>query len=155
MRVSVEGEEPILRMTIGAFTQMLESLYRIFGSAGLSMIYVMGKERGIYEARRGFTELEGETSIMDVLKLALKRAERLGWGEMEIAELDTINGIVDIRIKKTPFSCRAPDASHCYFYRGYLSGIVSEILGEEMSCTLDKCLLKGDKECVIRIFRTR
>ena len=155
MRVSVEGEEPILRMTIGAFTQMLESLYRIFGSAGLSMIYVMGKERGIYEARRGLTELEGETSIMDVLKLALKRAERLGWGEMEIAELDTINGIVDIRIKKTPFPCRAPDASHCYFYRGYLSGIVSEILGEEMSCTLDKCLLKGDKECVIRIFRTR
>ena len=155
MRVSVEGEEPILRMTIGAFTQMLESLYRIFGSAGLSMIYMMGRERGIYEARMGLSELEGETSIRDVLELALRRAERLGWGEMEIAELDTINGIVNIRIKKTPFPCRAPDASHCYFYRGYLSGIVSEILGDEMSCTLDKCLLKGDKDCVIKIFRTR
>jgi len=155
MRTRVEEEEPILQITIGAFTQMLESLYRIFGSAGLSMIYIMGKERGIYEARMGLSELEGETSIRDVLELALRRAERLGWGEMEVEELDTINGIVNIEIKRSPLPCRTPDAAPCYFYRGYLSGIVSEILGEEMSCTLERCLLQGDSRCLIKIFRTR
>jgi len=155
MKAKIEGEEQIIKMTIGAFNQMLESLYRIFGSAGLSMVYVMGRERGIYEARMGLSELEGETTIGDILSLALKRAGALGWGEMEVTDLDTINGIVNVKIRRTPFPCRTPDNAHCYFYRGYLSGIVSEILGEEMSCTLDRCILQGDGDCVIRIFRNR
>lgn len=155
MRTRIEGEEPILKMTTGAFTQMLESLYRIFGSAGLSMIYVMGRERGIYEARMDLSELEGETSIREILRIALRRAGKLGWGEMAVTELDTINGIVNIEIKRTPFICRTPDAAPCYFYRGYLSGIISEILGEEMSCTLGGCLLQGDTNCLIKMFRTR
>lgn len=155
METRIKREEPVLKMTIGAFTQMLESLYRIFGSAGLSMIYVMGRERGIYEARMGLSELEGETSMREIIGLALRKAGSLGWGEMKITELDTINGIANIEIKRSPFFCRTPDAAPCYFYRGYLSGIISEILGEEMSCTIGGCILQGDRNCLIKIFRTR
>lgn len=157
---SEEKAERVIEMMPEAFNQMIEVLKKAFGSAGLSMIYLMGREKGNFEVHKSLEEIEtssDEHTKYQQLEKVLQYADDCGWGEMAVDQFDMLNGIVTIDIKQNPFEdlCRVPDSGYCFFLRGYLAGILEEITEEEMRVDEVKCVLQGAELCQIRLTKTR
>jgi predicted hydrocarbon binding protein len=158
-----EQEVPLCKMTPECFVQMLEKLHKIFGSAGLSMIFHMGKQKGISEASEVFGSLasdDAEHTKAELVDQCLERAARLGWGVMEVTRLDLVEGNISIALRESPFESiclgqASPRESICSFTRGYVSGILSEIAEEKMEYSGSSCPATGDERCEIRLTRSQ
>ena len=158
--VLAEKERRTIMMTPEAFSRMLEFLNKTFGSAGLSMIYVMGREKGAFEASEVLKDIkpsDDEHTKRQLLERVLQRAGELGWGAMEVTQFDMLNGAVAIAVRNGPFDvlCRLPDSGYCFFLRGYMAGVVEGIVEQEMCYSGSKCIALGDDHCEIQLIRTR
>jgi len=159
-RNTEEKREPVVMMTPGSFARMIETLRKTFDSAGLSMIYLMGRDVGAFEAReelKGMERSSDECIERQLVEKTLRKTREHGWGEMEVTQFDVLNGLVAISFRHHPFEsiCHIPDSEYCFFYRGYMAGVVSEVTGWEMVYSDLKCPHLGDDHCEIQLSRAR
>jgi hypothetical protein len=135
---------------------MVGSLTNCFGTAGYAMIYSMGQENGANEVkqlRQDLRRLEAPADKKELLDRSMRRVSHMGWGKISVSEYDPVDGIVNINVKANPFSdkCGAKEAYGCFFLHGYMAGLVSEVMEEEMEYGVPRCLDVEKGSCVLRL----
>jgi hypothetical protein len=73
---------------------------------------------------------------------SMRRVSHMGWGKISVSEYDPVDGIVNINVKANPFSdkCGTKETYGCFFLHGYMTGLVSEVMEEEMEYGVPRCL---------------
>ena len=157
------GEERrrMVLMTTEGFVTMMETL-NAFGSAGLTMFYAMGLEKGRYDVLKELEALRRQgnpISKSQFLENILHHLRVTGWGAPAIKKHDEKKGELTILLRNNPLVVssgtdredRKPENHLCHYFRGYWVGIASEVLERRVSCTETKCMGKGDAYCEFKI----
>ena len=127
---------------------MKASLVRIFGVSARVIIY----DAGIDPGRRSYGRMVRDSlSREEALKLLVQRKASQNWGRITIESLDwqTKSGTISI---EDSFEARGATTQlskqrSCDFFKGYLAGFFSELFGEEVVVTEDRCVAMGDALC--------
>lgn len=148
----------IISMKPEAFVEMMEVLNNAFGTASLTMFFLMGREKAIHDCRKGMEALKrGGVAYTKrhLLEEVMVQSGLLGWGVPKIVKYDDGRGLVTIRVENNPIadSCKEPGAPICYFLRGYWVGVVSEALEQELVCEETKCVSRENLCCEFIIKR--
>lgn len=148
----------ILIIKSDSFEKMIGSLTRSFGASGSSIIYIMGKENGVNEVKQLREELksiEYRATKKDLLEKVLLRISNLGWGKISLDNYDSFERTVDVRVKHNPFQldCSKKEKNGCLFLHGYIAGLVSEAMEEEMEFTNPRCAERKKESCTFKLKR--
>jgi len=147
---------PYLILRRDFFAMMFDPLMKIYGSAGASMIYAMGKDSGESEVRQ-FVEDNKEyaprITKRELLDRVFQRFNQMGWGGIVVEEFDGINKKVRIIVNQNPFIDKFKSELNggIFFLRGLLVGITSEVLEEELSLSDPRCLESSKGFCELNI----
>ena len=144
-----------------AFVKMINVL-NTFGSAGSTMFYMMGREKGHYDT---FKEIEvmRQRGISITKRLVLENivyhVNVMGWGATKIQEYDEKRGTVTIHVENNPLVSTLgtkiqSDRPICHYFRGYWVGVISEIMEKIVSCAETKCRSMRDQHCEFKITAT-
>ncbi|MFB0543318.1 MAG: V4R domain-containing protein [Candidatus Bathyarchaeia archaeon] len=157
---SLGAQVRVISMTPGAFVEMMEVLNTAFGTASLTMFFLMGRERGIHDCEEGREVLRRRGTPYTkrhLLEEISVHSSLLGWGVPKIVKYDEGRGLVTIRVENNPIasSCKGPGAPICYFLRGYWVEVVSEVLEQEVVCEETNCISKENLCCEFVIKRGR
>lgn len=141
----VSESSSVLLIKTDSFAKIMGYLTKSFGPSGLSMIYGMGVENGIHEVkqlREELKKLEAPATKKELLEKSLRRVTHKGWGKIHIGEFDPINGTINIVVNFNPFNdkCGKKEAGGCFFLQGYVIGIVSEVIEEDIEYGSPRCL---------------
>jgi len=131
---------------IGTLSAMFEEMRKQWGSAGEALIYYLGYAAGRNYAKHIMERYE-ELSMRQLSLILRDIGQAYGW-----AILDTEIREEEIVVKaKELFECKPIEGMrskpYSQFFRGYISGAASEILGKEMIAEEVKCISKGDEHC--------
>jgi len=76
----------------------------------------------------------------------LKHEER--WGEISFTDVDFKRGSGKVRVDNSfEAVARKSNQLGCYFFRGFLTGFLSELFKKSITVTEEKCLSKGSPNC--------
>jgi len=148
------NEPSVVLMRTDFFERMMSYHTKNFGATGLSMIYSMGFANGKYEVfqlRDELLELEAPITKSVLLEKTLQRITHMGWGSIHISEFNQITSEVKVEISFNPFraKCQSVNNGGCHFLQGYVAGVISEVLGEEVTYNETRCMKSGDCECLL------
>jgi predicted hydrocarbon binding protein len=138
---------------------MFTPLIRYLQNSGYPMIYSMGRESGIREAK----QLQNERSALnapllkqEMLEKSLNRISQMGWGKITLTNYSFDNGGISIKIKFNPFTeeCDSKINTSCTFLRGLISGITSEILEQDMQFSTPICQAIKEDTCLLNLSAT-
>lgn len=151
-----KAESSVLLMRTDSFQRMIKYFTLNFGAAGLTMIYSMGEANGKYETsqmRDEFRSLEAPVVKRQLVEKSLWRLTTMGWGSFTLGALDTITGEATINIKVNPFGeqCHSEDKGGCYFLQGYIAGVVSEALHDEVTYGDPRCSEGEEGGCQLHL----
>jgi predicted hydrocarbon binding protein len=151
-----KSESQVLLMRTDSFLRMIKYFTNNFGATGLTMIYSMGEANGKYETSQMREELKSlDVPILkkQLIEKSLWRITSMGWGTFSLASLDTITGETAINIKINPFSeqCDLEDNGGCYFLQGYIAGVLSEALNDEITYCDPRCSTESDGACQLHL----
>lgn len=131
-----------------AFAAIQQRLKEILGESPAALIlFEAGKGYG----RRSIERLASEAKVDGKALLAkvekLKKAE--GWGSISFGKfgLKAKAGLIVVEGSFEALGHGSSTQPVCQFLRGYLSSVVSYVLGEETVLIETKCLAKGDPYC--------
>jgi len=156
-----EDHRRMILMASEAFVKMMESL-NAFGSAGLTMFFMMGQEKGNYDVLKEIEVLrQQEISFTkrQVLENIVHTFRITGWGAPRIQKYDEKWGTLTVVVENNPLAVALgtggkSDKPVCHYFRGYWVGVVSEVFEKSMSCAETKCAGKGDSYCEFMITAT-
>ncbi|RLI33475.1 hypothetical protein DRO53_05310, partial [Candidatus Bathyarchaeota archaeon] len=86
----------------------------------------------------------------EVAERICRELSRMGWGRFEIAEWAEETENFVFRVYNNPFSRRgaeAPEETGCIYIKGYLEGILEELLGRPVKLKETLCVSKGASYC--------
>ncbi|MCW3984856.1 MAG: 4-vinyl reductase [Candidatus Bathyarchaeota archaeon] len=141
-----------------AFVKMMESL-NAFGSAGFTMFYMMGQEKGRYDVLKEIETLrQHEISFTkrQLLDNIIRQFRVTGWGVPRVQKYDEKRGALMILVENNPLvivleTQEKSEKPVCYYFRGYWVGVVSEVWERKVSCSETKCMGMGDPYCEFKI----
>lgn len=141
-----------------AFVKMMESL-NAFGSAGFTMFYMMGQEKGRYDVLKEIEVLrQQEISFTkrQLLENIVHQVRVTGWGAPRVQEYDEKRGIMTIQVENNPLvvalaTSGKSDKPVCYYFKGYWVGVFSEVWERKVSCAESMCVGMGDPYCEFKI----
>jgi predicted hydrocarbon binding protein len=150
------SESSVLLMRTDSFQSMLKYFTITFGASGLTMIYSMGEANGKYETRQMKGELRSlEAPIIkqQLIEKSLWRLTSMGWGDFKLDSLDPIKCQATIKISINPFSenCKSTDAGGCYYLQGYIAGVISEALNEDITYKETRCSKTEEGSCELNL----
>jgi len=145
-------------MTCEAFVKMMETL-NAFGSAALTILYMMGQEKGHYDVLKEIEALRQQGisfTKRQVLENLLHQVRVTGWGAPRIQKYDEKQGALNIVVENNPLigvlgTGGKSDRPVCHYFRGYWVGVVREVLERKVSCAETKCMGMGDVYCEFKI----
>lgn len=142
----------VVIMTPEALVGMMKALKTTFGTAGLTMLYMMGKEKGSLDAALAAEALKGEDippTKRLLLETIIHQSRVQGWGLAQVGEYDEEKAAVTVRVENNPLAIAwgKSDVPVCHFLRGYWAGALSEALEKDAQCTETRCMSKGDPYC--------
>jgi len=143
--------ERSITFRVDSIVSMFNRIYQIFGSGGKVIIFEMGVEAGENKAKKIY-----ERYGMKGLKaFELILAERIakGWGLPEINKFDLEKKECIVQVKEL-FECSSSvikEESGSQFFRGYLTGILSQIFEKKVLAEETECMAKGDPRCTFHI----
>ena len=147
----------MLLIASDAFIKMMETL-DVFGSAGSTIIYMMGQGKGRYDVLNEIERLRLRGSSFtkrQALDNVLTQNRMTGWGASRILNYDKKRETLTILLENNPLAAtlNTKDIAGvvCNFHRGYWIGVVSEILEKQVNCTETRCISKGDSYCEFQI----
>jgi predicted hydrocarbon binding protein len=127
------------------FQDIKDSLRDILGAAA----YVLFYQAGIGAGRRSCERLLKQTkSKCDILEELVKLKVEENWGELHFEDVDwdRLTGrIVVVRSFESRGLKR--DEPSCYFFKGYLKGFLTKLLGEEVMVEETSCIAQGGAKC--------
>jgi hypothetical protein len=149
--LSVIRRPNLLVMKSGFFEKIFETLLKVYGAPGVSMIYMVGSECGAEEVKQIRSELNENTPMTkrEILEKALNRFSQTGWGRITVEGFDPLEGIVNVNVKLNSFSekCESTISGGCFFLQGLLLGTASEILERELFYSSPRCQKTSDGSC--------
>lgn len=153
-----ESHRRMVLITSEAFVKMMETL-NAFGSAALTMLYMMGQEKGRYDVLKEMEALRQQGvsfTKRQVLENIVHLARVTGWGAPRIQSYDEKRGSLTILVDNNPLVAALgtgvkSDRPVCHYIRGYWVGVVSEVLERRVSCAETKCIGMGDVNCEFKI----
>ena len=140
-------EQPVVLIEQPIWAGFIQEFKRTYGSGALSILYHVGYQGGVVQARRWkpFIKDDPRRGIEALLLIA----KAMGWGDIQ---LDEFSGK---RIAVKVFDC--PECAFLrgvaktpqnQMLRGFLSGLFSEIFGWEVTFSEERCIAKGDQYCL-------
>ncbi len=141
-----------------AFIKMMRAL-NAFGSAGLTIFYMMGQEKGRFDVLKEIEVLRQRDisfTKRQVLENIVHQLKVTGWGVPRIQKFDEERGVLTILVENNPLVVSLtfgvkPEGPICHYFRGYWVGVVSEVLEKKMSCIETRCMGAGEEYCEFRI----
>ena len=147
------GERHIL-MRVDTIGGMFGRLFDIFMSGAVTIIYNMGLEAGVRDARRVREKygLEG----VEALNVVLKERVAKGWGIPVVESLDEERGeaIISVRdlFECLPYRGKLKEPRG-HFFRGYLEGAFKTLLEADYKANEVECIARGDPHCKFVVVR--
>ena len=153
-----DKKNSLVLMKTDAFANIMGFLTKSFGPPGLSIIYSMGIENGVHEVtelRKELKKIESPVAKKELLEKTLQTHSQMGWGKFQLSEFDPVAGYTNVEVEHNPFSdkCGKHDAGGCFFLHGYVAGLVSEVLEEEVTYGAPRCLDVDKNTCMLRLVR--
>lgn len=153
-----ENHRRMVLIASEAFVKMMESL-NTFGSAGFTMFYMMGQEKGRYDVLKEMEALRQQGfsfTKRQVLENIVRQVRVTGWGAPKIQKYDEKQGVLTIVVENNPLVATLgtggkSDRPVCHYFRGYWVGVVSEVLERKVSCAESKCMGMGDAYCEFKV----
>lgn len=136
----LDAERGELRATTGedwvlisgeALRRVYENEAKILGTGAFVIWYNAGKAVGATEGTKfaGLVESVGIDRLAEELR---KTYSQLGWGKIEIGDIDLIGNEVTIKMQNSPMVRGVSDKEpRCWYVRGFMEGIITAILGVE------------------------
>ena len=126
---------------------MFDEIKRQWGSAGEAFIYYLGNIGGKGFAQH-FTNKYKELGFQKIYKIMRDTIQAYGFCIMD--KIEQIGDEYLVRVKEL-FECKPVEGKrtepNSHFFRGFISGIASILLGREMLAEEVKCIAKGDEYC--------
>jgi predicted hydrocarbon binding protein len=144
--------ERVIIMTPENLVSMMKTLTATFRTAGFTMFYMMGEEKGRNDVKKAIDALREQGIVFtkrQILEAIIQQSRIDGWGAGHLQKHDEGKGAVTIRVENNPLAMAwgKTEKPICYLLRGYWAGAVSEALEQETRCTETKCTSKGDPYC--------
>lgn len=109
--------------------------------------YNAGKTVGTTEGKK-FSELIDEIGIDQLAKELGNSYSKLGWGLIEVGEINLLKSEVRIVMRNSPMvrgvSAKEP---RCWYVRGFMEGMISSILGAEATAFELSCEAVNGDHC--------
>ena len=128
------------------FVDMERGLEEKFKWAGILLLLEVGEECG----RRSYSRfaLTGKPDL-DILRELSRWKSEENWGELSFEKMKLKNATGRIKIKNSfETKGRKSRTPVCYFFRGFLTGFLSELFKRKIKVTERKCEACGEKCCV-------
>ncbi len=121
-----------------------------FGQVASSFLYHIGFEAGrkAYENHRRIIS-EAHKGAEKVLPFAKELFKQVGFGTIDIVEIDFLNRTALIRVHNS-FECelfKGTGMTESHFIRGLIAGFMSSLFGVKVDVEETKCIAKGDPYC--------
>jgi predicted hydrocarbon binding protein len=162
---NVKDDSPNISFKVATFQSLLDTLWERVSAAGLPKglgpaLTDAGRIAGA-EFGRALTELvsEAELPTEDLVRLWCGFDSQVGWGRLE-AEFGDVEGRAEpgvLRVWHNAFAeGRSDDEDSndlCTFMSGYISGVLTELIGREVTVThnaTEPCIRRGADHCAFR-----
>ena len=153
-----EAHRRMVLIASEAFVKMMEAL-SAFGSAGFTMFYMMGQEKGRYDVLKEIEALRKQGisfTKRQVLENIVHQLRVTGWGAPRVQKYDEKRGTLTILVENNPLVVALgtggkSDRPVCHYFRGYWVGVVSEVLERRVSCAETKCMGMEDAYCEFKV----
>jgi predicted hydrocarbon binding protein len=144
------NEAIIMRdITFSDFQKRLEALLSY--SAATVILVEVGKDCGKRSAERLKEAQHVDGS--ELLSAIVQRKKEEAWGDVDFKEinLEQKRGYVIVRNCFEAVKYGHSDTPACHFMRGFLSGVLGIVLGQDIVLDEIACLVKGDQHCEFHI----
>ena len=144
--VSERSLKEFFLMQYETFGQIENALELIFSPSAASVIlHTAAMKCGVHAYKKISKRVKTKQDILGQLS-KLKHEEK--WGEITFASVDFKRGSGKVRIDKSfEAVARKSNPLGCYFFRGFLTGFLSELFNKSITVTEEKCLSKGSPNC--------
>ena len=141
-----------------AFVKMMSTL-NAFGSAGFTMFYMMGQEKGRCDVLQEMEVLRQQGVFFtkrQVLENIIHQIRITGWGAPMIRAYDEKSSSLSVIVENNPIVTALgtdvrSDRPLCHYFRGYWVGVVSAVFEKKVKCTETKCMSMGDAYCEFNV----
>lgn len=133
-------------MQFETFGQIEDALELIFSPSAASVIlHTAAMKCGVYLYKKISKKTKTKQDILDQLS-KLKHEEK--WGQISFSSVDFKRGSGKIRIDNSfEAVSRRNNLLGCYFFKGFLTGFLSELFKKSVLVVEEECLSKGDTFC--------
>lgn len=133
-------------MQFETFGQIENALELIFSPSAASVIlYTAAMKCGVHSYKEISKAAKRKEDILSQLS-KLKREEN--WGEVTFRNIDFRRGSGKIRIDNSfEAVARKSNPLGCYFFRGFLTGFLSELFKKSITVAEERCMSKGNSNC--------
>jgi predicted hydrocarbon binding protein len=113
--------------------------------------YNAGKAVGRTEGQK-FAGMANSMGIDELAQELSKTYSQLGWGRIEIQEIDILKNEVTIIMRNSPMVRGVSDKQpRCWYVRGFMEGIVSALLGVEATAFERSCEAVNRDHCEFKV----
>jgi predicted hydrocarbon binding protein len=134
-----------------ALRRVYENEVTILGTGAFVIWYNAGKAVGKTEGEK-FAALVNTMGIDQLAQELGKTYAQLGWGRIEIRDIDLLRNEVTIIMRNSPMVRGIADKEpRCWYVRGFMEGIVSVILGVDATAFEVACEAVNRDHCEFRV----
>ncbi len=133
----------------GGIQEMIRGFYEKFGDTASVFLFHLAFSGGKYMAEHLSQMLARMRSGYGLLVELLKIFQASGWGRVELAEYDPFATKIVVKMYDS-VECgafRGSGKAMSQLVRGYISGLLSGLIGREIRLIETKCIAKGDPYC--------
>ncbi|MEM3465870.1 MAG: V4R domain-containing protein [Candidatus Jordarchaeales archaeon] len=148
----VLGRERIVVFRRRTYESLFKGIRERFGTAGEVMLYYVGFNIG-YQTYSDYADIVGSEKTEAIVELAKTFLRTMGWGIVDIVEMDLERGIAQVRVYES-FECeigRGSEAAYGHFSRGLVAGFFTRLFDREVKAVETMCIAKGDPFCEFTI----
>jgi predicted hydrocarbon binding protein len=144
------GEDWVL-ISGEALRKIYEMEAAVLKSGAFVIWYNAGKTVGTTEGKK-FAGLLDDLGIDRLAEELSKSYSKLGWGFIQVGEIDLVKNEVGIVMRNSPM-VRGVSATEprCWYVRGYMEGMISSILGAEATAFELSCEAVNGDHCEFKV----
>jgi len=144
--ISEESLKDFFLMQFETFGQVENALELIFSPSAASVIlHTAALKCGVHLYKKISKVAKTKQNILNHLS-ELKHKEK--WGEISFMGVNFKRGSGKITIDNSfEAVARKNNPLGCYFFRGFLTGFLSELFKRSVTVTEEKCMSKGNPNC--------
>jgi len=136
-------------MQFETFGQIENALELIFSPSAASVIlHTAAMKCGVHSYKKISKVAKTKEDILNQFS-KLKHEEK--WGKVTFSDVNFKRGMGKIRIENSfEGVARKNNPLGCYFFKGFLTGFLSELFKKSITVTEEKCISKGNPICEFR-----